>query len=653
MAKAPKVTKSSGEALYQADPKSTKNSIKRKFPAGHPLRNKVQHHRLLSHINDRLDEAKVKRASRVNRFAIIDRAIAGFLVLDREDEKRRKENEEGKAPKPTKTRLHILQAQLDESVTFLLNVFAPEEGMFSAVADKETQSTAQGVSLLMEKHGKHSHYYQSYHRFFQNALRYNIGILITYWDEEVGSTIKNDASRGAQVKKNQTVWTGNKMESVDPYNFMCDPNVEPTKLAAEGEWFSKVDEITKFRARKMEQLGQLYNVDAVITDQIPTTSWYMGKPNIRGTDGDAHGTDWMSVLSAGRTSGTTKQTNLEILDWYGWLDGADFGLSTVPGMQIYRVTLLQGHTIANTVELTNAHGQLPIGVTMPIDDELVEQQKSYGEMLAPLNDYASFLINTAMDGTRRSLYGLLFYNPDMVNLDRATGDVVSGRIPVKNLPEKGRIQDNVMMINDSPQTGSAVPEIAQIKEIMQIVLPTEMLRQVTDLDRATMYQAAATVQAANRRQQKMARLIDDQAMSNVRFQMYYNILQFQESITIMADNGEKVEIDPGQLRDSDIEFSIADGLKGMDRLMFSQLMSDLINKLLQSPQAAEQIDLVALLNYWTSLFGENMDLNQFKMTPERIQEVAEISAVRQAAAAGLGGAPGAPAGAAPGTQVPA
>ena len=41
----------------------------------------------------------------------------------------------------------------------------------------------------------------------------------------------------------------------------------------------------------------------------------------------------------------------------------------------------------------------------------------------------------------------------------------------------------------------------------------------------------------------------------------------------------------------------------------------MINSVLQSQQAIEEIDIVGLLNYYTTLMGDQTDLNQFRKKP--------------------------------------
>lgn len=92
----------------------------------------------------------------------------------------------------------------------------------------------------------------------------------------------------------------------------------------------------------------------------------------------------------------------------------------------------------------------------------------------------------------------------------------------------------------------------------------------------------------------------------------YNIFQYQETVEMLDPNGKLTEIDPSKFREAGLESDISDGLKGLDRLMIVEHLKDVINMMLQSQIAQDRIDIVAIIDYWTSLIGDKTDFTQFK-----------------------------------------
>ena len=74
-----------------------------------------------------------------------------------------------------------------------------------------------------------------------------------------------------------------------------------------------------------------------------------------------------------------------------------------------------------------------------------------------------------------------------------------------------------------------------------------------------------------------------------------------------------VIIDPNEFLDAEIEFTIADGLKGLDRLALTMNMKDLFASVLQSTQATQPLDVLKLMDYMSTMFGDYTDFIQFKL----------------------------------------
>lgn len=103
-------------------------------------------------------------------------------------------------------------------------------------------------------------------------------------------------------------------------------------------------------------------------------------------------------------------------------------------------------------------------------------------------------------------------------------------------------------------------------------------------------------------------------------------MQFQDVFEVFDENGATQEIKPSDIRDGKFEFLVGSGLRGLDKLVIQETLSNILFAILQSPQATQQIDVVSLMNFITTTMGDFTDLNQFKfqnefdrLTPEQKQ----------------------------------
>lgn len=562
-----------------------------------------------------------------DKFAWIDREIAGYLRRDQDDQKRERDNKAGKGIKPTDTSIGLVVSQLDEALTFLATVLAPEEGMYKAVAPAEQQKIAAGFTSLMNKHAVQFNHFTEFMRGILNGMKYNFGGWEVDWTEKYGNKVKNDTIGQAEVIPNEVVMSGNSHRAFDPYNFGFDPSVEPTRLADEGEFYYTVAMRRKFAIEREEQNKVYFNVDRVEKLKANQGSLYFyDKPDIRADSFNAnYKTSWFGILSL--TGDTKIAQGFEEITITAWISPAQFGLSKKKDFELWRFVILNGTTIVRGVRLNNAHGKLPVGITLPIDDQFFPQTRSYAELLIPYQRFSSFQLNMFQRASRKKLGGFTIFNQRLLpQLVAEDADMMGGKFGYDSSDPDFDIRKAIFQSNDGPETAGTLQDIERMDSLMQKILPTDLLKQVAGLERATQYQAAATVQGANRRNLKIARTIDQQALAPLRFMQMYNILEFQKVVQIMDQNGKLVDIDPKQFRESDLEFQVHDGLRGLDRLALILHIKDVLNSILQNQESAQEFNVPAIIDYWTSLIGDNTDFTQFKnqtpfdaLTPEQKQ----------------------------------
>lgn len=581
---------------------------------------------LLTHIMDRMLMASAERDRRALRCQEIDIQLSGFIKLNAADQKRDGDNKLGKTPKPTDHNLPLSQGQIDGCNTYLMSIFAPETDIFEAISSADKQQMAQALTAEVNRQGQRGQYYRNLARFCLNALKYNFGALTCYWEKYEGVIFK--ANPGGVVSKDVgTMWEGNALEAADTYNFFYDTAVKfPVDLPARGEFFAQVEQVTPFRVRKMAQDKQLFGINRWVNREFATqaslggvsgskvTSFYRPPPSVRDNTGSVAGQmNWQSLLRAGADVKESSPGH-ELIRYTTWIVPKKFGLSGSADLELWRVIVANGQYLTFAAKLEDSHGQLPLVIACPLEDDLGNEQRTYAEQLLPLQHYASFLLNADQAATRKAIWGITVYNANAFpGVDFATTDLIGALIPLRSSTTDIDIDKQFRHYNAAPDTSQIMDKLGRVVELMQEILPTRQAQQVADLERATLYQAAATVQAGDRRNLKIARTISDQALVPLKFQMIYNIYAGLTSIDYVDQTtGERKPISIADLVAANIQFDIATGLKGLDRLMQIQIMKDVLNACIQSPQVLAEIDIVKFLNYFSTLAGDRTDLTQFR-----------------------------------------
>lgn len=573
---------------------------------------------LLSHCVSRLEIAKNTRSQYIETFKMIDKEYYAWLLRDADDKKRMRHNLRGLGVKPVDTKLSLIFAQVDEAVTYLLSVLAPDSALYSAITTKDKKAIADGFAALMNKHAQTFEHFRAYAMFLITAMKYNFAGFGVDWVERYGNIVVNDALSGTPQVRRAVVADGNEITPYDSYNLLIDPSVSAVDISTKGEYFGHAEVTTEFRLRKAAADEDLHNVDELTAFEMNASlrKFYESHPVVRNEHyGSVEGnTDWFSLLTynaAARESGI----GYEVTTGYFWLIPSRFNLSKSNNYEIWRIMLGGDTVILNAKHQDNAHGMLPVNITVPFEDHFGWQTKGPVERLIAHQNFASYVMNTHQRAVRKKLYGVTFYDaqrmPQLASDDDV--DMAGAKIGVNSNGADIDLRKLVAQFNDGPETTQTLENIQVTTELMQDVLPTRMQQQVAGLDRATQYQAAAVVQAANRRNLKIAKIINSQAMARGRQMQMYNILQKQRAVELVTDGGAIISVDPKQLRGANIEFDIGDGLKGLDRLALVMNIKEVLNAVLQSQQAAQQIDIVGVINYWTSLLGDGTDFRQFKI----------------------------------------
>lgn len=607
------------------------------YGKSNPLNNKENHAALLEHIRQRMLYSKPVRDLLVNRFEQLDKDLEGFLKLDEDDIKRARDNKLGRGMKPTDTKLTLADQQLDDAITYLMSVFAPDDGIFSAVADPQKQFIANAFADKLNEDGNSRGYYRQLALGLLNMLRYNIGGWLVEWCELEGPVIKNTPDGQAQLTTDIT-FTGNIIEALDVYNLFYDVAVQPTDVATKGEYFATVDVYRKYRIQRMAELGEIYDIERFFEHGEVLPFWWRRKPDVRSdmTGSSATTPDWVKIMSATLGVGEVNKA-YEAINYVGWLCPNMFGLSQDKNFECWRITVVNSTYIVRTEKIDTPHGMLPIALGMPIETLLGMQVMSHAERLVPLQNFASFLLNAHQRATRKALYGMTYYDPNVVPIgDKEHTDLESAKIPVKppGLGQDFDIRRHIITVTDAPQTEQTLEDMDKVITLMQKFLPTDFQKQVADLQRATQYQAAATVQGGNRRNLKLAKIIEDQAMRPLRFMMMYNfIARSNESLNaINPQTGQAQLLTPSDFRGAKLEFAMADGLKALDKMTIIQNYKDLFGMIVQSQEALQQFDFINFISYVGDLMGDKTDINQFRiqnpllsLPPQEQQQIAQLA----------------------------
>ena len=594
--------------------------------AQHPFRNPHNHHELLEYCQQRLRGDMESRDSRVARYAQIDRDVAAWVKLSDEDRKRQRKHEQDGSPQATQVSLPLTWVHIDDMMTYYAQTFAPNRGMFYHTAAPGEAEGASQLVALMNNHAIYGSYYRHLLRAIFNILKYNSGGLVNNWATDYGPKLEM-ALDGTMSVGSQPIFRGNKIQSVDMYNFFYDPSVDPTCLYKDGEWFATVEMKSHYWLKSKCLEGTYFNCEELLDGEWQSFSakYYKSPPvesRIQRDESASSGVNWYNWMSGSEAS--LVNNAFELTTVYIRINPNDFGL--VPGnaqeraqrnrYEIWRVVIANDEKLIQVQHMPNIHGYLPAFFGVLNDDGMGPAAKSSAEILNPLQQFASFLLNAHVLANRKNIFGTTFYDPSRIDYSKVAPGEVAARVPTKPQGYGQDIRTMILHDNNTLDTKQTLGDFQGIIDVINQFFPTQALpSQIAGIDRAVTDQVAAVQQGTNRRQQKGARLLDDTMMRPLRFALYYNIIQFLQDGEEVADyfTGQSERIDLTTLRGTSLVHLIGQGLKALDRQQVATSMREIIFALIQAPQAGERVDILGMLDYWTSMQDVDMNMKQFEV----------------------------------------
>ena len=596
--------------------------------AAHPFRNVRNHDALLEYLQQRLTVGKQQRDGRLERMCQIDRDVAGWMQLSEEDKKRKAIKAKDGTPAALQMNLPLTFVHLDDMMTYFAATFSPNRGMFYHTGKPDEATEATQIITLMNNHAIYAGYYRETLLATLNIMKYNLGGFSVAWATDSGPKLSKDQNNN-DVLTVENKWQGNRIVALDMYNTFWDPSVHPTKLAAEGEWVATAEMRSHFWLKSKSAAGIYFNVEDMLEKDsgLSNSVYYRNPPQAAKLTEDqmTASIDYSSWFS--ETPDYAQSSGFELTTIHIRLNPTEFGLiegdAGVKALrdryEIWRFTIVNNERIIDATYMNNIHGNLPFYMGVINDDLMGQSQKAVSEIITPLQDFASFLLNIHVQSNRKNVWGLTVYDPTVVDLGAIPAGEVNARVPVKASGYGKDLRTAIWTNQTQLDTKQTLGDLESVMGLINQFFPTQSLPgQIASIDRAVDSQVAAVQQGANRRMHKTARLLDDTLFRGMRFACYYNIIQYQpDNATVNDFYGREVTINLEKLRMTDLPFIIGQGLKALDRQAAANALQNLIYALIQNPMAAQRLDLIALIDYWTNMLDIDVDMTQFHLQPQQ------------------------------------
>jgi len=597
-----------------------------RFPTPPVIRSKAerQHQDLIHYVYSRVRDARSDRELRIKRFAGIDRAISTWQRLKQDDAERQMLEEHTGRVTGTPANLPLLATTLEDTTAFFSEVFAPHARDFYTVPDgTENSSKVWDLARNMNRDTRYGGYYSQVARTTRALLKYNTGGMRVDW---------KPATEAALARNIYT--------SVDMYNVLWDSAVfSPAEVSARAEWAAEFSVMTRRDlVTGVNGLGYLQErVERVLAAsgegagagyvEAATGGWqtmYVRPPSHVGLSFDGQNSvqapkgaiNWGSFGlgdSATTSSYGVPRHAFESHSVWIWLDPIEFGLiigdtDALRGYQLWRLTIVNGVVIhavpaVQPGEIVEDDESIPIYLAPYTDDDMGEAQRSVMEYMRGFQRFASFLMNIWILASRKSVYGVTYYDKKMLKPASIREGDVAGYVEMET---GGRdIRTGIWKDTNSAAVNNAIEMLTSVLNLSQQFFPNQALpSQVAGIDRAVKDQVSAVMAGGQARLRMQARVLDTNLFLPMRRQGARNYLRGNP-------NGFQ------GLQEEEITSLMGSGLKSLSAERAVAVFREMIQFIGVSPDLVAGTDLPRLLNAFSEALNLDLRLGDFFSQPQQ------------------------------------
>lgn len=548
-------------------------------------------------------------------------------------------NRAGDASKMQNTVVPVVMPQVESLLTELSDIFLTSYPIFPVLSKPQMQDAALQLETLIGEQGIQFAWSAELLQAMRDGLKYNLMAVEVEWvTKKVYSVVNNAAVSIKTGTPTETLFVGNSLKRVTPYNMILDTRVAPFEVHTRGEYAGYTEMISRIDLkRKISEMDPTRTMNAKkafesgmgnFSTVASSNAFFVPQVNPFAliettTVGTGNSINWHAWAGLDNNQPIAYSDMYEYTVLYARILPAEHKINGANGntVQIWKMIVIN-RTVCIYAELqNNAHNFLPIIVAQAHEDGLSWQSKSFADNAAPFQALATSLYNSGIESQRRKVYDRIFYDPSRINKADIENTSVVARIPIKNEAYGKPVGEAVYAM---PYRDDNVNEIFNVAE--QVLQMADVANGQNRVQRGQFQKGNKTrdeyhgvMDNSNARPRMVALVLENRFFTPIKTILKLNTMQFQPPQSLYNRNTKQdVKIDPTMLRSSALEFRMADGLMPTDSFVNMQLFQTIMQIVGQYPPILEKWDIVSMIFYWLKLEGATW-IEDFKITPQTTQ----------------------------------
>lgn len=575
------------------------------------------HDQVLQHLKTRLEMSERKMTRFYGRWRAREKQIQAYIDLPKYEQQLKEMNESGAPPVITAITIPYSYSTIATIATYLTHAFTGRKPVFNVASNSaEAAANAPYMETILQYQTDVRFMIKRWMQFFKDAETYGVGAQKCLWEiEKRKRTIKRQSPTGEMMSARvlKTTYEGNDLDNIDPFLFFPDPRVPMSEAPFRAEfifWRAFVGmheleiEANDYGYKWLHNLGQM--PANISSNGVSARSLLTG--------GEA-------MPGAGRDSADATGLNFHQKDECTiWIvpskfkdkDGTPLGEGTSPEMWIF--TMINKRRIIRAEPFEYDHGMHPVVTIEPHSVGYGFGHPSTADYLAPLQDAASWFLNSHIYNVRSVLNNMLIVNPAMVEMKDVINPKPGKVIRLKRSAMGQDVRTVVHQLTMSDVTRSHVSDLENIIRMGDMLSSVnDNLRGIQDAGgRKTATEVRTAGEAGASRLAAQARLYSAQAFSPLGMQMCINTQQFLSTEMEMRILGQdKVMMLGPENLVGDYYFPIHDGTLPLDKVALVDTWKEILLGVSKDPQLRMEFSISKIFE-WVAELGGAKNIQSFK-----------------------------------------
>lgn len=591
------------------------------------------HTKILTALQNRINNGAIAVSKKTSDYAKEEERFRAYIPAKEADRLRKVERESGE-PKYTTIEVPYSFAMLMAHHTYLCSVFLSRSPIFQFQGRHgQAEQQVQAVEAIMDYQVLVGEMLVPFFLWLLDCPKYGVGITGEYWDEEftVVSAIEDVPDKylgvetGTFTKKRVTRripgYKGNKVFNVRPQDFIFDSRVSLANFQ-QGEFCGRYTDLSWSTIIDRKMRGQYSNIDALKEkhkNANTSANAHVGERDLGSSQLElpsaVSGSDLGSQDNDFLTPGFTNAVELTVK-----LIPKDWGLGASEYPENWNFTIADKDIIIESAPAPNYHGKFPYNVIEYELEGYALQKRSMFEMLDPLNNAMTWLLNSHFYNVRSILNGQFVIDPSRLVMKDFKSDVGGRIIRAKPSAYGTDLRNAAFQLQTVDVTQNHLRDMSVVGDLMQRV--SGVTDNIMGMLNAGGRKTATEVRTSNafgaNRLKIAAEFNSAQGFAPLAAKMLANTQQFYDGNEkfriagdLMLEGNAFAEVTPEVIAGA-FDFVPVDGSQPIDRFAQVTMWTQLMGQIQRMPQVMMSYDMGRIFA-WIAQLGGLKNIHRFKL----------------------------------------